>query len=891
MNKTIAVLWRDVMVAGNISVSSGKMSGLKIINGTGSINNGSFYLESNCEIRLHIDFENAAVNPGAYSTIVNIRTSRFPFSFFLRDVSRKYPIYIPDYGVIITEAGDNRSYEEISAAIDEKKTLTKIQAMNLELEENYENASVATRDLKCPTWLGVSRDIRIFEVGFRGENLSSFFSGSENGLEAWDWIKPRYHGTELRLPELGDIPVQYNFMAGRGLGCAQLLERGLEEGVLPILNASHEDEDICYKMKIFVTNEKRPLNSDTVSGTHYLVADEHSVCHVLTEEQEKCKNQLLKDELERDEETVAYLKIEAINLASTPKYSWVRLPAPNVSVIPERSEYKPVYDGEKGFGCFHTGRVYMVARLNEKPVPQQEMAVLLMPGEKAEYNIIIPHRPVSCERAAELAAQDFDKRLKECIDFWKAKLADAASISVPEKRINEMIQAGLLHLDLVCYGKEPDGAVAPVVGVYSPIGSESSPIIQFMDSMGETQLAKRALMYFFKKQHDDGFMQNFNGYMLETGAVLWNVGEHYRYTGDTEFIKSIKEQIISACGYLIRWREKNKSGELKGKGYGMIDGKVADPQDEYHSYMLNGYAYIGLKRSSEVLREIDMAESDRLAREAEAWREDIRDSLFNTFAESPVIPLGDGRWCPSVSPWPEYKGPLCLYAEGGDWYTHGSVLIRDSLIGPVWLFMQEVISVDELYGKFILDLITEHFNLRNVGFSQPYYSCHPYVHLKRGEVKPFLKEFYNGFSGLADRETYTFWEHYHHVSPHKTHEEAWFLMRCRWMLYMEDGETLNILPGIPRIWLENGKRISLKGVRTYFGPMNLEVESMVDMGMIKVSLSIGSPESRLPRKVTVRIPHPESLTALNASQGNYDKCSECVIIDNFDGNVDFYVNF
>jgi hypothetical protein len=30
---------------------------------------------------------------------------------------------------------------------------------------------------------------------------------------------------------------------------------------------------------------------------------------------------------------------------------------------------------------------------------------------------------------------------------------------------------------------------------------------------------------------------------------------------------------------------------------------------------------------------------------------------------------------------------------------------------------------------------------------------------------------------------------------------------------------------------------------------------------------------------------------LNASQGNYDKCSECVIIDNFDGNVDFYVNF
>ena len=36
----------------------------------------------------------------------------------------------------------------------------------------------------------------------------------------------------------------------------------------------------------------------------------------------------------------------------------------------------------------------------------------------------------------------------------------------------------------------------------------------------------------------------------------------------------------------------------------------------------------------------------------------------------------------------------------------------------------------------------------------------------------FLKAYYNPFAGLADRETYTFWEHYFHASPHKTHEEA-----------------------------------------------------------------------------------------------------------------------
>ncbi len=91
---------------------------------------------------------------------------------------------------------------------------------------------------------------------------------------------------------------------------------------------------------------------------------------------------------------------------------------------------------------------------------------------------------------------------------------------------------------------------------------------------------------------------------------------------------------------------------------------------------------------------------------------------------------------------------------------------------------------------------------------------------KLGMVKPFLKTYYNTFSALADRETYTFWEHLYHASPHKTHEEAWFLMETRWMLYMEDGSTLRLLNTIPREWMEDGKTIELNDVQSYFGPLN-----------------------------------------------------------------------
>jgi len=48
----------------------------------------------------------------------------------------------------------------------------------------------------------------------------------------------------------------------------------------------------------------------------------------------------------------------------------------------------------------------------------------------------------------------------------------------------------------------------------------------------------------------------------------------------------------------------------------MIAGKVADPEDNFHQFMLNGYAYIGLSRVAEILAEIDPDQSILLKKEA-----------------------------------------------------------------------------------------------------------------------------------------------------------------------------------------------------------------------------------------------------------------------------------
>jgi len=410
-----------------------------------------------------------------------------------------------------------------------------------------------------------------------------------------------------------------------------------------------------------------------------------------------------------------------------------------------------------------------------------------------------------------------------------------------------------------------------------------------MDSMGWHSLARRALSYFLDKQHDNGFMQNFGGYMLETGAALWSMGEHYRYTRDQAWVRAIAPKLIKACQYLEDWRRRNQREDLRGKGYGMQEGKTADPEDPFRSFMLNGYTYLGFQRVGEMLAGIDPPQSAKWSREAAEMKRDIRTALFEALGRSPVAPLGNGAWCPTAPPWVDYRGPLTLYAEGGEWFTHGAMVSRDSLLGPIYLIFQEVVDPHEPAAEILLNFHNDLMTARNAAFSQPYYSRHPVIHLRRGEVKPFLAAYYNQMAALADRETYTFQEHYFGASPHKIHEEAWFLMDTRWMLYMERGTSLELLTGIPRSWLENGRRIELDRVASYFGRLSLRVESKLDQD--RIVAAIACPGERRPATVEIRLPHPAGARAVWVEGGAYDPRSERVRIANFSGEARVEVGF
>ena len=858
MKKSIAITWKGGRPEGAIETANCRLVKAAIGKGKGRVKANRFEFSSPGGGRLEARFEAASLGPGPNAALVTVRAKANPFTFFLRDVNSQSPIFIPAYGVAVLPAEDTRSYEEVERDVRNKGLITSLERMEREPEETFENAAANTRNLVCPTWLGISRDVRIFEIGFEYEGQ-------------WDdYVTPRFHNTPVTVPELEGQPVRYNFMVGRGVGCTRRITRRLEDGWMPMLHATVEDGEVHFDCTAFVSLEYRALTQKNLRGTHFLVADSLGFGFRQTAEQERERKRLAPSEMNRDEETVLYFRAVATNTARTPKYAWFRSAVAATGgswTAPAKSQ-----DGR-----FESGRVYAVSKVNGRPMPQEEMAVLVAPGGTCSFEFRIPHSPITASRAARLLRQDFDKRREECRAFWQAKFAEGASIAVPEKRIEEMVRASLCHIDLVTFGREPRGTVGPSVGRYCPIGLESSQIIQSMDSLGRHGLARRALTYFLDKQHEDGFMQNYESVMVETGPALWTIGEHYRYTKDDGWARKVAPKLVKSCDYLIAWSRRNRRAELKGRGYGLLDGRIADPNDPYRTFMLNGYAYLGMSRVAEMLLKINPRESARIRREAETLRRLVRRAFFEGVARSPVVPLSDGTWCPTAPPWAEGTGPACLYVEKINAYTHATFVARDSIIGPMFLVAQEVLDPGEPAGDWLLAYYAEYFCDRNAAYSQPYLSVHPKLHLVRGEAKAFLAAYYNTVSALADRETYTFWEHFFQASVHKTHEEAEFLMQTRWMLWMEEGQTLKLFPGIPRAWMADGKVIDLKRAATYFGPVSARVESKLAKGIIDATVEFHS-EHR-PKAVEIRLPHPEGQRAAGVSGGRYDGERETVVIE------------
>ena len=179
------------------------------------------------------------------------------------------------------------------------------------------------------------------------------------------------------------------------------------------------------------------------------------------------------------------------------------------------------------------------------------------------------------------------------------------------------------------------------------------------------------------------------------------------------------------------------------------------------------------------------------------------------------------------------------------------------------------------------------------------YQCglerHANIHLEADDVTNFIRSMLNQYAvDILPDNGYTFREHTTGGPPDKIYEESCFLERFRYMLVMEEAENLWLARAIPRTWLEQGKKISVKNSPTCFGTLAYEIISNVDNGNITVTIDL---PSRKPAKmVLLRLRHPKaapikSVTVNGKNWNDFDRDKELISLHDLTDKVIVTANY
>jgi len=369
------------------------------------------------------------------------------------------------------------------------------------------------------------------------------------------------------------------------------------------------------------------------------------------------------------------------------------------------------------------------------------------------------------------------------------------------------------------------------------------------------------------------------------GAIMFTLIEHFRLTGDMDWLKANAPRMRANAQWILRQR-KLLAGVIPGGqrlwSNGLQPAHVVTPDSErmhMQFYESEAYYWLAVKQLAELLALIDPDEGAKMAVEAEDYRKDLVRAIDRSIALSPVVPTRDGTYH-SFIPFAPYVRGFAAGAWGwrrcqghvGAIYWD-TVQSADPLISPGGLLAPTDRRVqghlDVLEDRLLLE--NTKVNSRTTGFDPErhwfshaswQYQCglerHANIHLAADDVPNFIRSMLNQYAVEIVPGEYTFREHTTGGPPDKIYEESCFLERFRQMLVMEEGGSLWLARATPRSWLEQGKRISVRNAPTHFGTVDYEIVSDVDNG--KITATVRMPSRKAPEEVLLWLRHPKALS-------------------------------
>jgi hypothetical protein len=491
---------------------------------------------------------------------------------------------------------------------------------------------------------------------------------------------------------------------------------------------------------------------------------------------------------------------------------------------------------------------------------RKELSATLMPGQSAVLAVLTRPLPPPLPALTQAA---YGEERRACVASWEELLGRGLKLEVPEPVVNDAWRSLVVGNFLIADGDR----------MHYSAGNAYDHLYE-----GECGDAVRALLLF---GHTDD-ARRMAGPLLDfqrqatrfhvAGHKLQLLAHYYWVTRDADYVRA-KEPVWKPVVELIVGSRRADNGLLPPDNY------AGDINQKVFALNSNANCWRGLRDLAAVLD--DMGEHDRakdLAREAKAFREAILDAVAKSERRDvrpPFIPnalLGDegpyetltatrlGSYYDLMAPYILGSGVFGPGAERETWMidylrAHGGLAMGMVRTTPHQGEFDNQPGVNVLYGlRYQLTLLRRDDREHALaGF---------YGHLAQG----MTRDTFIGGEGSrflhGDRFGRSFY------LPPNSASNAMFLTTLRYLLVQDwdtddDGrpDTLRLLYGAPRRWLEDGRVLTMERAPTVFGAVSLRAESRLGRGEVAVTVT---PPPRRPEHFLLRVPLPAGWKAVSA---------------------------
>ncbi|MCJ7744676.1 MAG: hypothetical protein MUP40_00100 [Actinobacteria bacterium] len=427
------------------------------------------------------------------------------------------------------------------------------------------------------------------------------------------------------------------------------------------------------------------------------------------------------------------------------------------------------------------------------------------------------------------------KHLEDARKNWKETVYEGMRVKVPEDRYQKAFDLDKAFLLLLFDGQ----VITPGVSTYHMMWfRDAAYLVPALERMGHADKARRILLTYPDRQQEDGRFRSQGGEWDSNGQAMWTLVNHWRMTGDDDFLKDIYLSLIKGARWIDMMRQKDLPADDPRRGLlpPGISAEHFGMNDTY--YWDDLWSVGGLRAAADAARHLGSSGdagymdvvADELMRDLEASWEKVRARLGR--ALMPIAPFRD--------------------VDAGAIGALAAVYPLD-IIPPEEEIMAN--TVGEIVKRcFWRD--THYHGIMHCGINPDMSIPVAMYYLRRRD--PYALTIFESLWSMAT-DTYTFPEAINPLTGGGAYgdgHDGWsagdIFNFVRNLFVLEEGDKLALLPLGKKEWFRDGDRIEVEGAVTLFGDISYSVASDKE----KVVFSLAADFRDPPEAIELNVPYP-----------------------------------